>query len=268
MHHGDWRCATTGTTRARSTFFLNNGASPTQDAEQVHQEEACDQGGAQEEQVVEEEAPLVPPTQVRATIQRNHPVDQILGDISKGVTTRSRLANFCEHYSFVSSIEPFRVEEALQDPDWVLSMQEELNNFKRNEVWSLVPRPKQNVVGIKWVFRNKQDEHRVVTRNKARLVAKGYAQVAGLDFEETFAPVARLESIRILLAYAAHHSFRLFQMDVKSAFLNGPIKEEVYVEQLPGFEDDRYPDHVLSSRRRSMDLSKPQEHGMNALEIS
>jgi hypothetical protein len=82
-----------------------------------------------------------------------------------------------------------------------------------------VPRPKQNVVGTKWVFRNKQDEHGVVTRNKARLVAKDYAQVAGLDFEETFAPVARLESIRILLAYAAHHSFRLFQMEVKSDFL-------------------------------------------------
>jgi hypothetical protein len=151
----------------------------------------------------------------------------------------------CEHYSFVSSIEPFRVEEALLDLDWVLAMQEELNNFKRNEVWSLVPRPKQNVVGTKWVFRNKQDEHEVVTRNKARLVAKGYTQVAGLDFEETFAPVARLESIRILLAYAAHHSFRLFQMDVKSAFLNGPIKEEVYMEQPPGFEDDMYPDHVF-----------------------
>jgi hypothetical protein len=178
------------------------------------------------------------------SIQRHHHVDQILGDISKGVTTRSRLATFCEHYSFVSSIEPFRIEEALQDPDWVLAMQEELNNFKRNEVWSLVPRPKQNVVGTKRVFRNKQDEHGVVTRNKARLVAKGYAQVAGLDFE-TFAPVARLEPIRILLAYAAHHSFRLFQMDVKSAFLNEPIKEEVYVEQPPGFEDDRYPDHVF-----------------------
>jgi hypothetical protein len=193
---------------------------------------------------MEEEAPQAPPTLVRATIQRNHPVDQILGDISKGVTTRSTLANFCEHYSFVSSIEPFRVEEALLDPDWVLAMQEELNNFKRNEVWTLVPRPKQNVVGTKWVFHNKQDEHGVVTRNKARLVAKGYAQVSGLDFEETFAPVARLESIHILLAYAAHHCFRLFQMDVKSAFLNGPIKEEVYVEQPPGFEDERYPDHV------------------------
>jgi hypothetical protein len=195
-------------------------------------------------------------------------VDQILGDISKGVTTRSRLANFFDHYSFVSSIEPFRVEEALQDLDWVLAMQEELNNFKRNEVWSLVPRPKQNVVGTKWVFHNKQDEHDVVTRNKARLVAKGYAQVAGLDFEETFARVARLESIRILLAYAAHHSFKLFQMGVKSAFLNGPIKEEVYVEQPLALRMTGIPTTSTSLLRRSMDLSKPQEHDMNALEIS
>jgi hypothetical protein len=111
---------------------------PTQYDEQVHQEEACDQGGAQIDQVMEKEAPQAPPTQVRAMIQRNHPVDQILGDISKGVTIRSRLVNFCEHYSFVSSIEPFRVTEALLDPDWVLAMQEELNNFKRNEVWTLV----------------------------------------------------------------------------------------------------------------------------------
>jgi hypothetical protein len=153
---------------------------------------------------MEEDAQLAPPTQVRATIQKNHPVDQILGDISKGVTTRSRLVNFCEHYSFVSSIEPFRVEEALLDPDSVLAMQEELNNFKRNEDWTLVPRPKQNVVGTKWVFRNKQDEHGVVTRNKARLVAKGYAQVAGLDFEEIFAPMAR---VHLYLASICHSPF-------------------------------------------------------------
>jgi hypothetical protein len=156
---------------------------PTQDKEHVPQDEGMNQGGVHEEKDKEEEPQQAPPTQVRATIQRNHPVDQILGDISKGVTTRSRLANFCEHYSFVSSIEPFRVEKALQNPDWVLAMQEELNNFKRNEVWSLVPRPKQNVVGTKWVFHNKQDEHGVVTRNKGRLVAKCYAQVATLDFE-------------------------------------------------------------------------------------
>jgi hypothetical protein len=107
----------------------------------------------------------------------------------------------------------------------------------------------------------------VVTRNKARLVAKGYAQVTGLDFEETFAPVARLESIRILLAYAAHHSFRLFQMDVNSAFLNGPIKEEVYIEQPLASRMNSIPTRCVSSLRRSTDLSKPQEHGMIALEI-
>jgi hypothetical protein len=107
-----------------------------------------------------------------------------------------------------------------------------------------IPCPNQNVVGTKWVFHNKQDEHGVVTRNKARLVAKGYSQVEGLDFDETYAPVARLESIRILLAYATYHGFKLFQMNMKSAFLNGPIKEEVYVEQPPGFEDSEYPSHV------------------------
>jgi hypothetical protein len=89
-------------------------------------------------------------------------------------------------------------------------MQEELNNFKRNKVWSLVERPKLNVVGIKWVFYNKQDKHGVVTRNKVRLVAKGYSQVECLDFDETFALVARLESIHILLAYATHHCFKIY----------------------------------------------------------
>jgi hypothetical protein len=157
-------------------------------------------------------------------IQRDHHVDNILGDIEKGVTTRSRVVNFCEHYLFVSSFEPFKVEDALRDPDWVVAMQEELNNFKRNKVWSLVERPKQNVVGTKWVICNNQDEHRVITRNKARLVAKGYSQVEGLNFDEIFAHVARFESIRMLLAYATRHGFTLYQMDVKSAFLNGPIK--------------------------------------------
>jgi hypothetical protein len=99
-----------------------------------------------------------------------------------------------------------------------------LNNFKRNEVWSLVERSKQNVVGAKWVFRNKQDEHGVVTRNKVRLIAKAYSQVKSLDFDETFAPVARLKSIRMLLAYVTHHGFNLYQMGVKSAFLNDPMK--------------------------------------------
>jgi hypothetical protein len=146
----------------------------------------------------------------------------------------------------VSSIEPYRIEDALRDLDWVVAMQEELNNFTRNEVWHLVPCPNQNVLGTKWVFCNKQDEHGVVTGNKAQLVVKGYSQIEGLDFDETYAPVARLESIRILLAYATYHGFKLYEMDVKSTFLNGPIKEEVYVEQPPDFEDSEYPTHVYN----------------------
>ena len=91
------------------------------------------------------------------SIQWNHPVDNILGSIRRGVTTRSRLAIFYEHYSFIFSLEPLKVEEALDDLDWVMAMQEKLNNFTRNEVWELVERPKQNVIGTKWVFRNKQE---------------------------------------------------------------------------------------------------------------
>jgi hypothetical protein len=217
------------------------------------QEESNDQGGDEDDED-KEEAP--PHPRVRQNIQRDHPVDNILGDIEKRVTTRSRVVNFCEHYSFISSFEPFKVEDAPHDPDWVVAMQEELNNFKCNEVWSLVERPKQNVVGTKWVFRNKQDEHRFVTRNKAQLVAKGYSQVKGLDFDETFAPVVRLESIHMLLAYATHHGFKLYQMDVKSIFLNGPIKEEVYVEQPPGFESEGYPNHVYKLHKALYGLNQ------------
>jgi hypothetical protein len=240
--------------------FSNQASPPTQDEEQAQddenedqedeppQEEDNDQGGDEENEDKEDDkeiqGQISPHPRDHQAIQRDHPVNSILGDIHKGVTTRSRVAHFCEHYSFVSSIEPYRIEDALRDPDWVLAMQEELNNFTRNEEWHLVPRPNQNVVGTKWVFRNKQDEHGVVTRNKARLVAKGYSQVEGLDFDETYAPVARLEPIRILLTYATYHGFKLYQMDVKSAFLNGPIKEEVYVEQPRGFEDSEYPNHV------------------------
>jgi hypothetical protein len=212
------------------------------------QEEDIDQGGDKDDQDKEDDQEIrdqrPPHPRVHQAIQRDHPVNSILGDIHKGVTTRSQVAHFCENYSFVSSIEPYRVEDALKDPDWVVAMQEELNNFIRNELWHLVPRSNQNVVGTKWVFRNKQDEHGVVTRKKARLVAKGYSQVEGLDFDETYAPIARLESICRLLAYATYHGFKLYQMDAKCAFLNGPIKEEVYVEQPPGFEDSEYPNHV------------------------
>ena len=106
-----------------------------------------------------------------------------------------------------------------------------------------MPRPKgKSIIGTKWVFRNKLDEDGIVTKNKARLVAKGYSQEEGIDYDETYAPVARLEAIRMFLAFAAHSNFKVFQMDVKSAFLNGDLEEEVYVEQPPGFEDKELED--------------------------
>ncbi|KAK6146399.1 hypothetical protein DH2020_020268 [Rehmannia glutinosa] len=117
-------------------------------------------------------------------------------------------------------------------------MQEELNQFERNKVWELVQRPThQNVIGTKWVFRNKMNEEGSVVRNKARLVDKGHCQEEGIDFDETFAHIARLEAIRMFLAYAAHKNFIVYQMDVKSAFLKGLLEEEVYVEQPPGKVD-------------------------------
>jgi hypothetical protein len=242
-----------------STRVEASSSQVSQEESQVHGDDhgsGFDQGGEQSDDA-QVEAPQVEddddgPIQrqsqathprVHQMVQRDHPVDNILGSIQRGVTTRSRLTNFCAFYSFVSSLEPLSVEQALGDPDWIIAMEEKLNNFKRNEVWELVARPKQNVIGTKWVFRNKQDEFGVVTKNKARLVGKGYTQVEGLDFGETYASVARLESIRILLAYATHHDFKLHQMDVKSAFLNGPL-QEVHVEQPSGFEDSRFPNHV------------------------
>ena len=138
--------------------------------------------------------------------------------------------------AFVSQIEPKTVDEAISDEHWGIAMQEELNQFERNNVWKLVEKPENYpIIGTKWVFRNKLDEHGIIIRNKARLVAKGYNQEEGIDYEETYAPVARLEAIRLLLAFACILDLKLYQMDVKSAFLNGYIQEEVYVEQPPGF---------------------------------
>jgi hypothetical protein len=126
--------------------------------------------------------------------------------------------------AFVSEIGPKNIEEAETDEFWLIAMEEELNQFERNNVWTLVPRPThQFIIGTKWVFRNKNDENGIIIRNKARLVAQGFNQKEGIDYEETFAPVARLEAIRMLLAFACYKYFKLFQMNVKSSFLNGLI---------------------------------------------
>nr|GFA00877.1 retrovirus-related Pol polyprotein from transposon TNT 1-94 [Tanacetum cinerariifolium]GFA67896.1 retrovirus-related Pol polyprotein from transposon TNT 1-94 [Tanacetum cinerariifolium] len=130
------------------------------------------------------------------------------------------------------SIEPANVAEALKDAYWVSAMQEELDQFARLKVWKLVPRPEgKSVIKTKWIFKNKKDESSLVIRNNARIVAVGYSQQEGIDYDETFAPVARIEAIRLFLAYAAHKDFTVFQMDVKTAFLNRILKDEVYVGQ-------------------------------------
>nr|GEV31413.1 Gag-Pol polyprotein [Tanacetum cinerariifolium] len=142
-------------------------------------------------------------------------------------------------------MEPKNVKEAMTDPAWIESMQEELLQFKRMDVWVLVPIPNNiSPLTLKWIFKNKHDEVQTVIRNKSRLIMRGYRQEEGLDFEESFAPVARMEAIRIFLAYAAHKSFTVFQMDVKTAFLHGSLKEDVYVCQPEGFIDADHPSYV------------------------
>nr|GFA06487.1 putative ribonuclease H-like domain-containing protein [Tanacetum cinerariifolium] len=141
--------------------------------------------------------------------------------------------------------EPKRVHQALKDPSWIEAMQEELLQFKMQKVWILVDLPyEKRAIGTKWVYRNKKDERGIVIRNKARFVAQGHTQEDGIDYEEVFAPVARIKSIRLFLAYASFMGFLVYQMDVKSAFLYGSIEEEVYVCQPPGFEDPDHPDKV------------------------
>nr|GEX76927.1 integrase, catalytic region, zinc finger, CCHC-type, peptidase aspartic, catalytic [Tanacetum cinerariifolium] len=147
-------------------------------------------------------------------------------------------------------MEPKNVKEAMTDPTWIESMQEELLQFKRMDVWVLVPIPDNiSPLILKWIFKNKHDEEQTVIRNKSRLVVRGYRQEEGLEFEESFAPVARMEAIRIFLAYAAHKSFIVFQMDMKTAFLHGSLKEDVYVFQPEGFIDANHPSHVYKLKK-------------------
>ncbi|GJV68911.1 putative ribonuclease H-like domain-containing protein [Tanacetum coccineum] len=197
-----------------------------------------------------------------------HPLTLILGDPQSAVQTRSKVTKSFGAHAFVSYIqkqrrnnhkdfqhclfacflsqnEPKKISEALEDESWVDAMQEELLQFKIQKVWILVDLPYgKKAIGTKWVYRNKKDERGVVVRNKARLVAQGHRQEEGIDYDEVFAPVARIEAIRIFLAFASYMGFIVYQMDVKSAFLYGKIDEEVYVSQPPGFIDPKYPKKV------------------------
>ena len=154
-----------------------------------------------------------------------------LGHIEALYIVDKCIANFVSYSCYLSQVEPTKVEEALQDESWVEAMHDELLQFQRYDVWTLVLRSEgKNIISTKWIFRNKTDEEGNVIRNKAHLVASGYSQMEGVDYDETFVPVARMESIRILLVLACHLKFELYQMDIKTAFfLNRFLKEDVYV---------------------------------------
>ncbi|GJY73815.1 putative ribonuclease H-like domain-containing protein [Tanacetum coccineum] len=198
-------------------------------------------------------------------IHKDHPVEQIIRDLNSAPQTRRMTKNLKEHglfssvqqrtnhkdfqnclfACFLSQEEPKKVIQALKDPSWIEAMQDELLQFKLQKVWTLVDLPNgKRAIGTKWVYRNKKDERGIVIKNKARLVAQGYTQEEGIDYDEVFAPVARIEAIRLFLAYASFKDFVVYQMDVKSAFLYGKIEEEVYVCQPLGFEDPDFPNRV------------------------
>ncbi|GJW02394.1 putative ribonuclease H-like domain-containing protein [Tanacetum coccineum] len=205
------------------------------------------------------------PTTPNTRIHKDHSLDHVIGDVQSGVQTRrmTKTSNeqgfisvvyegkthedlhTCLFACFLSQVEPKKVIQALTDPSWIEAMQDELLQFKLQKVWTLVDLPYgKRAIGTKWVYRNKKDERGIVIRNKARLVAQGYTQEEGIDYDEVFAPVARIEAIRLFLAYASFKDFVVYQMDVKSAFLYGKIEEEVYVCQPLGFEDPEFPDRV------------------------
>nr|GEX34905.1 hypothetical protein [Tanacetum cinerariifolium] len=184
---------------------------------------------------------------------KDHPLEQVIGEPSRPVLTRNQLktdGDMCIYALTISIMEPKTVEEALTDPAWIESMKEELHQFIRLDVWELISSPNGiKPLTLKWLFRNKHDEENTVICNKTRLVVRGYRQEEGIDFEESFASVARMEAIRIFLAYAAHKGFIVYQMDVKITFLHGALKGDVYVCQPEGFIDSNHPSHVYKLKK-------------------
>ncbi|GJR32178.1 retrovirus-related pol polyprotein from transposon TNT 1-94 [Tanacetum coccineum] len=184
---------------------------------------------------------------------KDHPLDNIVGNPSRPVSTRKQLASdalWCCFHTELSKVEPKNFKMAVIEDCWFQAMQDEIHEFDRLEVWELVPRPIYvMVIALKWIYKVKLDEYGDVLKNKARLVAKGYRQEEGIDFEESFAPVARIEAIRIFIANAATKNMIIYQMDVKTAFLNGDLQEEVFVSQPEGFEDQDNPTHVYRLKK-------------------
>nr|GEU32924.1 retrovirus-related Pol polyprotein from transposon TNT 1-94 [Tanacetum cinerariifolium] len=159
---------------------------------------------------------------------KNRPIEQVIGDPSKPIMTRRQLhtdVEVCMYALIVSTTEPKNIKEAMLYASWIESMQDQLNQFKCQLVECPIGR---NIIAVKWIWKNKTNAKNTVIQNKSLLVAKEYGQEEGIDLEESFAPVARLEAVKIFVAYAAHKNFPMYHMDVKTAFLNGQLKENVF----------------------------------------
>ncbi|GJY57994.1 retrovirus-related pol polyprotein from transposon TNT 1-94, partial [Tanacetum coccineum] len=184
---------------------------------------------------------------------KDHPLDNIIGELKRPVSTRLQLheqALFCYYNAFITSVKPKNYKDALNQACWIEDMQEELNEFECLEVWKLVPHPdKVMVITLKWIYKVKLDELGGILKNKARLVAHGYRQEEGIDFEESFAPVARLDAIRIFSSHMRSTEYDCPTNDIKTAFLNGILREEFYVSQPDGFVDQDNPNHVYKLKK-------------------
>ncbi|GJT79666.1 putative ribonuclease H-like domain-containing protein [Tanacetum coccineum] len=202
---------------------------------------------------------------------KDHPLDNIVGNPSRPVSTRKQLASdalWCCFHTELSKVEPKNFKMAVIEDCWFQAMQDEIHEFDRLEVWELVPRPIYvMVIALKWIYKVKLDEYGDVLKNKARLVAKGYRQEEGIDFEESFAPVARIEAIRIFIANAATKNMIIYQMDVKTAFLNGDLQEEVFVSQPEGFEDQDNPTHVYRLKKALYGLKQAPRAWYDTLQV-
>ncbi|GKD31019.1 retrovirus-related pol polyprotein from transposon TNT 1-94 [Tanacetum coccineum] len=184
---------------------------------------------------------------------KDHSLEQVIGEPSRPVLTWNQLrtdGEMCIYAFFMSTMEPSNVKEVMSNPAWIDSMQEELLQFKQLDVWEIVPFS-ENIkpLTLKWLFKNKINKENMVIRNKTHLVMRGYRQEEGIDYEESFAPITMMEAIRIFLAYVAHKSFILFQMDVKTTFLPGLLNEDVYVSQPEGFINADHPSHVYKLKK-------------------
>ncbi|GJU33897.1 retrovirus-related pol polyprotein from transposon TNT 1-94 [Tanacetum coccineum] len=184
---------------------------------------------------------------------KDHSLEQVIRNPSQSIRIRRQLetdGKMCMFTLTVSQTEPKNIIEAMADSAWIEAMQEELHQFDGLDVWELVDKPLcKNVINMKLLWKNKRDEENTVICNKALLLAKGYNQQEGIDFKESFALVARLKAVWLFVVYAAHKSFPIYQMDVKTTFLNGPLKEEVYVNQPDGFVDPHHPDKVYRLKK-------------------